>query len=254
MNNAENDNSENNSEHTPSDGSRPFGFWITAVDRLSAAAFATAFEDEGITRRDWRILNLIDGTVPADRELHGPKLRRLAALGWIRRTDEGWTLTGEGTAAKARLSTAVDEIRAQVAAPLSPEDFAAMAASLEKVARGLGWAEGMRLPRPARTRDGRRGQHGHAEHHGRPGHGFAHGEHGFGPREHGFGPRDGERHGHGFGPDHDEHHGHGERHDHREHCDGRAAFGHVHRRHGHGPFPRGAYGAPAHHVHIHLHD
>ncbi len=106
--------------------SRPFGFWLTAVDRLTAAAFATAFEDEGITRRDWRILNVIDGTAPAVRELRGPKLRRLAELGWIARDGEDWTLTEEGAAAKARLSSAVDEIRAQVAAPLTEEEFTAM--------------------------------------------------------------------------------------------------------------------------------
>ncbi|MBS1699105.1 MAG: hypothetical protein JST25_11965 [Actinobacteria bacterium] len=166
--------SQNESENTTPAQSRPFGFWITAVDRLLKAEFATAFEDEGITRRDWRILNILDGTarrVPA-RALPDHKLRRLADLGWIERTAEGWALTTDGTAAKARLSAAVEEIRAQVAGTLDPEEFAAMAASLEKLARGLGYEDGMRLPRrPGAPRGaGRRGHHhGHGHPHGRVG-------------------------------------------------------------------------------------
>ena len=90
--------------------SRPFGFWVTAVDRLLRAEFATVFDDEGITRRDWRMLNRLDGTVADDRPLRGPKLRRLVELGWVQRTRDGWKLTDAGTLAKQRLSTAVDEL------------------------------------------------------------------------------------------------------------------------------------------------
>src|SRR5690606_6877617 len=46
------------------ENSRPFGFWLKAVDRLMAAEFARAFESEGITRREWRLLNIVDGTAP----------------------------------------------------------------------------------------------------------------------------------------------------------------------------------------------
>ena len=63
--------------NTTDDNTRPFGYWITAVDRLMRAEFATVFEDEGITRRDWRMLNRIDGTVPDGRPVHPRKLHRL---------------------------------------------------------------------------------------------------------------------------------------------------------------------------------
>ncbi|MBS1673890.1 MAG: hypothetical protein JSS74_07995 [Actinobacteria bacterium] len=149
----------------PSDDHRPFGFWLTAVDRLLAAEFATAFEDEGITRRDWRILNAVDGTVTTGRPLPDRKLHHLAGLGWVERGAEGWTLTADGTAAKARLASAVAEIRAKVADLLSPEEYAALAASLEKLARGLGYEEGKRLPRRA-GRDRRAGAFGHGHSHG----------------------------------------------------------------------------------------
>ncbi|OZB86210.1 hypothetical protein [Microbacterium sp. 13-71-7] len=240
---------DNTPENTPADQSRPFGFWVTAVDRLLAAEFATAFEDEGITRRDWRILNAVDGTVPLGRDLPDGKVHHLAALGWVEPGPDGWTLTAEGAAAKARLTAAVEEIRAQVAGALDPEEFAAMAASLEKLARGLGYEEGKRLPRRAGAP--RRDGHGHRGHH-----------RGFGPRhgfdEHrGFAPRHGEHPGHeaGFrgGFDHDrfaEHPGFGREWLHREH---------RHGAHGHGEHPRGlgrrgGHRHPAEHIHIHLHD
>lgn len=279
---------ENTPENASSDQSRPFGFWITAVDRLLTAEFATAFEDEGITRREWRILNAIDGTVPAGRELHAGKVRHLVALGWVEPDADGWALTADGAAAKTRLSTAVEEIRAQVAGTLDPEEFAAMASALEKLARGLGYEEGKRLPR--RHAGQRPDGHGHRGH-GRRGYGRRHG----GELEARFGERF-ERHGHprhergdhggapagfghdrfaGFGHDrfdgrpgfgrewlHREHlrhelHHEQHRHEHRrgEHSEGERS------RHGHGrgehPFRGRGQGAAGHapaHIHIHLHD
>lgn len=216
---------ENIPENTPADQSRPFGFWITAVDRLLAAEFATAFEDEGITRRDWRILNAVDGTVPLGRDLPDSKVRHLVALGWVEQGSDGWTLTADGTAAKARLTAAVDEIRAQVAGALDPEEFAAMAAALEKLARGLGYEEGKRLPR--RHVGGRSGV----------GREWPHREH--------------LRHEH-LRQEH-------LRHEHR--CGGHTDGERLHREHARGEHPfrgRGPeHGAPGHspaHLHIHLHD
>ncbi|MGN8027350.1 MarR family winged helix-turn-helix transcriptional regulator [Microbacterium sp. 22242] len=278
-------------EDAATSGGRPFGFWITAIDRLMAAEFATAFEDEGITRRDWRILNLIDGTTPSDRPLPHAKLGRLVELGWIERDGEGWTLTAEGAAAKARLSAAVDEIRAQITAILGDAQFTALTASLEELARGLGWTEGARLPR--RHRDDRRperGDHrrfGHDVHHGRFGHDVHHGSghdgsghDGFGPAHHDHGPHvhhDAHRGHRGFG-----HHGSGHdgghdgfgpaHHDHDAHHPGFAHEGlrHEgrHRRREHGESPDGLrpehrggrhHGGRGHrghapHFHIHLHD
>jgi len=183
---------------------RPFGYWITAVDRLMRAEFATVFADEGITRRHWRLLNRIDGTVPGNsgHDTHHPRrgfaLRQLIELGWVERTREGWSLTEAGTLAKQRLGTAVDEIRARVSSVLEPDEYAAMTASLEKIAREFGWEEGKRLPRGHRhghkhaefghcgDRDshGRWGHRGHDEHRGHRGHrGHGHRFGGFGTRE-----------------------------------------------------------------------
>jgi len=198
---------------TTDETSRPFGFWLKAVDRLMAAEFASAFESEGITRREWRLLNVVDGTVPAahaksDRPLPSYKLARLIERGWVTDADGTWTLTDEGRAAKERLGGIVDGIRAKVTDAVPADDLATTMSTLEQLARTFGWDEETPLPRGR----GRRG---------------------FGPRDFGFGPRSFSTH--GFGPQHFDHEGHGApEFDGREHCshgdhEYAQAAGHGHR-------------------------
>lgn len=164
---------------------RPVGAWLRAVDRLLAREFEAAFEAEGLTRRDWRLLSLLSGevTAPALNErlqhIGGKKLRGLIERGWVVETDGSWTLTDEGRAAKERLGGSIDAIRARVSGAVPDEDFATTLTSLEAIARELGWNPDERMPR-----------------------GF--GRRGFGPgRGHrrGFGPGFGPGFGRGFGPE-----------------------------------------------------
>ena len=222
----------------PENTSRPFGYWLKAADRLMAAEFATAFDSEHASRRDWRLLNIVDGTVASDRPLNGHKLHRLVERGWVSPEGEGWTLTDDGRAAKERLGALVDEIRTTVTEAVSPEDMATTLASLEKIARAFGWDEETPLPRARRHGfGGPRHGRGFPRGFGRPfGRGFGRGPereavHGFGhDREHGFGP------GHGFGPHADAENGcrHGEPGaGHRGHGRGHGHGGHGYG-HGHG--------------------
>ena len=176
---------ENNTTHT--DIPRPLGFWLRAADRLISREFATAFENEGVTRREWMILNVLDGAIEAPElaariQRGGKRLRALEDRGWITDTGGSWTLTDQGRAAKARLSEAADAVHAKVAGAVSPEDFATTLATLEAISRGLGWDENERMPRGHRHGFGRRGfgagfgpgfGHGHGHGHFRPG--FGHG-------------------------------------------------------------------------------
>lgn len=201
-----------NENTTDTTTARPFGYWLRAVDRLLAREFETAFEAEGITRRDWRLLTLLDGDVVAPEiaaRLTGKKLRGLTERGWITESDGTWTLTDEGRAAKARLGDIVDGIRSRVSASVTGEEFATTMSTLEAVARELGWNPDERMPRGSRHGFGRRrhgfsGGHGFGRGHG---HGFGRpGREGFDPRAHGFGRHEGfgpgegaDRH-EGFGP------------------------------------------------------
>ncbi|WP_311258033.1 hypothetical protein [Microbacterium sp. WCS2018Hpa-9] len=168
--------------------SRPFGYWLKAVDRLMAAEFDSAFEGEHASRRDWRILNIIDGPTPARRPLNAHKLHALVERGWVVADGDGWTLTDDGRAAKERLGGIVDGIRAKVTDAVSPEDLETTLTSLEQIARAFGWDEETPLPR------------GRGRRHGFGPRGFGRGfapEHGFGPGLPGRGF--GRRHGHPFG-------------------------------------------------------
>lgn len=180
---------------------RPLGYWLRAADRLITDEFAAAFESEGITRREWMIINVLDGTFNApeltDRiQRGGKRLRRLVERGWIVDADGTWSLTDDGRAAKARLGESVAAIRAKVAGAVTPEDFATTLASLESIARTLGGDESVRMPR------------GHRHAHGRP---HRHdGDDAFGDRDHrGHGRRGHGHHGHPQPGDHGCRHGHG---------------------------------------------
>jgi hypothetical protein len=227
--------------HTDTDNNtpRPFGYWLRAVDGLIAREFAAAFEAEGVTRRDWRVLNLLAGDVVAPEltarlERHGgKKLRGMVERGWVAEADGAWTLTDEGRVAQARLGEIVTGIRTKVAGAVSDDDFATTLASLEKIARELGWNPDERMPRGFGRRGFGRGGRGH----GRPAFRRGFGREGFGPRfgGEGFGPgfagRDAGR-GFGreaFGPRGERPEFHGDHGDHGADC----AHGRGHgRRHG----------------------
>lgn len=201
---------------------RPLGFWLKVIDRRLDEAMRDLFTEEGLTRRDWRRLNLVAGTVTDTRmseklAARPERVEPLVERGWVEGEPGAWRLTEAGEAARASLHERVATLRAKVAGAVSPEDFATTMASLEAIAGELGWAEGERMPRR----------------HGR-GFGRRHGREGFGRRQHGqgFGRRhdgEGHRHGEGHGADH-----------------GRCGHGHGHG-HGHGAIRNDV------HVHVHMH-
>ncbi|MET0735029.1 MAG: hypothetical protein ABWY55_05210 [Microbacterium sp.] len=229
---------------------RPLGFWLRAVDELLTAEFAKAFAAEGITRREWMLLNALSGDVElagfAERIARkGKRLRVLEDRGWAEEQGDGtWQLTDEGRAAKERLGAIVDGIRGRVSGAVTPEDFATTMASLEAIARELGWDEETRTHRGFGF--GPRGRRGF-------GPGF---RSGFGPGfGHGFRPGFGHGFRPGFGPgfgDDDGREGarHGERPGlgrHSEH--GHTAHGHGHPHDGHGERSHGEHGHGKHRGH-----
>lgn len=184
--NTDQTNTEPNTPDGP--GGRPIGFWLKVVDRRISEEMETLFAADGLTRRDWRMLNLLAGTARDEHlaeRLHAKPhvLHRLVERGWV----VGFPpkLTDAGREARDRLESRVSALRERVARAVSPEDFATTMRSLEAIARELGWDESQSLPRG--QRGGRRFGH---RHHGMPMHGFAMRE---GAMREGFDPR-------GFGP------------------------------------------------------
>ncbi|MCT9819593.1 hypothetical protein N3K63_04755 [Microbacterium sp. W1N] len=231
---------------------RPLGFWLRTVDHLLTAEFATTLEAEGVERRDWMLLSALSGDIVDERltallARKGKRLQRLEERGWVAQRGDGtWHLTDEGAAAHQRLGDIVAGIRTRVAGAVSPEDFATTLASLEAIARELGWDESQPLPR-GRGRFGRRGFGGPGF--GGPGFGgfsgFGHPgmRHGFGPRFRGDADPDAGSDEHrGFGPGSGPHAGrgcHGEPHHHGDHRGDRSHHGHRGERRAQHAYERG---------------
>lgn len=182
---------------------RSLRFWMRAAHSAFTAELARVLADEGLDRRDWAVLNVLAGvrTAPGlDERVQrgGKRVRALAARGWATEAEGRWIATDEGRRERDRIHGLVDEVRGRASGAVSDDDFATTLASLEKIARSLGWDEN--TPRDCGPR----------------------GRHGFGPgRGSGFGPRFGGLRA-GFGPKHGEH-AHGE---------------HAHGEHAHGEHPR----------------
>lgn len=239
---------------------RPLGFWLRTVDHLISRAFAQALAAEDVNRRDWMLLNALSGAVdvPGFADKLARRSRRLDDFierGWVAETGSGWELTDEGRAAHERLADIVQGLRERVAGAVSPDEFATMTASLESIARELGWDENARMPRgrgrgfgrgfgsgfgwgfgpgawgfgPGAGGWGDEGSEESGEEGRSYGRGYGSGR-GYGPFGRGFGPGFDPRRGFGwgFGPAFG-HHGHGGHHDHGGH---HGHHGHPH--HGHG--------------------
>ncbi|MGW4929268.1 MarR family winged helix-turn-helix transcriptional regulator [Agromyces sp. NPDC004153] len=185
---------------------RPFGFWLKLVDRRLAEEMETLFAADGITRRDWRLLNLLAGTATDERLAERLRakphaLHHLAERGWVEGAPP--LLTDAGREALARLEEQVRTLRERIAGAVPAEDFATTLRTLEAVARELGWDESQPMPRGARggRRHGWGHRHGFGRRFGAP--------HGFDPEARGFGhPGFGPRAGFGGHPGHAGHAGH----------------------------------------------
>lgn len=214
---------------TESSSPRPIEFWVREIAaRLVEARFA-ALEGADISPREARALRALASENPdLIARVRGKALRRLTERGWVSQSDAAasdteaqptWQLTDAGRAAADQLVDARARTHKLVAEAASAEDAAVTAATLEAIARALGWDEsqparrgpfgrgfgpgfGPGLGRGVRPHLGREfgGEFGHRHHGGHGGAGHHHGGHGHHHGGHGH-------HGHGHG------HGHGHRRD-----------------------------------------
>ncbi|WP_353827063.1 hypothetical protein [Agromyces sp. SYSU T0242] len=142
-----------------SGAARPLGFWLATVERRITAEVEAALADLEVTRRDWRRLNLIAGDVRDERMLarldaRPHKLDDLVERGWVAGGPGDWSVTTAGRDALDELTRRVGAVRDRVAGAVASEDFATMLASLEAIARELGWDESSASEHERRRRGG----------------------------------------------------------------------------------------------------
>ncbi|TXN27758.1 MarR family transcriptional regulator [Lacisediminihabitans profunda] len=135
---------------------RPIGFWLKLVDRLIDERFALTLEEHGVTRRQWQLLNVLargNATVEAldaavepvlaadDGESADEHLAELVDSGWVAVTPSGYELTEHGHTALNGLSAVVQANRELASEGVTEEEYDRTLATLERIARNLGWSE-----------------------------------------------------------------------------------------------------------------
>jgi DNA-binding MarR family transcriptional regulator len=133
----------------------PIGYWLRLIENLINSQFDATLDEHGITRLQWQLLNALAAGPQSVVQLDGAvrpflvgigeqssinHLTELIESGWVDATPTGYELTARGHAARDRLSNVVAGQRADMAAGVSPEDYATSVKTLEKIARNLGWA------------------------------------------------------------------------------------------------------------------
>ena len=134
---------------------RPLGYWLKLVDSLIDEQFAATLEEHGVTRRQWQVLNLLEHRPATEAELSAgllpffaspdepqsitEHLAELVESGWIVLADGTYSITARGHISLLKLSDLVERIRTQSGQDLDGSEYDAVVASLEKIARNLGW-------------------------------------------------------------------------------------------------------------------
>lgn len=144
--------------HSGAGEPRPIGYWLRALDRLIDEAFDETITEHGVTRRQWQLLSVLDrrsaslaeldhavapflADDPDDPESSAEHLAELVESGWLVLDGDVYALTATGASAFERLRLVVDAQRARLADGLTEEQYAQTVASLERMARNLGWSD-----------------------------------------------------------------------------------------------------------------
>ena len=135
---------------------RPIGYWLKTLDRLIDGQFGSRLGDAGLSRRQWQILNLLhDGarSVPELQDELKPFLQDapdelddavtgLLSRGWAASQNAVISLSETGEAQFGLVTANIAELRQDLAAGISPEEYRAtidvlvrMVANLEGNAR-----------------------------------------------------------------------------------------------------------------------
>ncbi|MBA3339785.1 MAG: winged helix-turn-helix transcriptional regulator [Geodermatophilaceae bacterium] len=151
---------------------RPIGWWLKHVDGLLDLGFEATLGAQGVSRRQWQILNgLAEGT-PAEELLESltvfgdedgvddgvhDALAGLVLRGWLRTGPDGDALeiTDAGRTEQERISAEVLTLRKSVTEGMSADDYRAVVTGLARMAENLDQmivsAGGAAKPNPGRS-------------------------------------------------------------------------------------------------------
>jgi DNA-binding MarR family transcriptional regulator len=131
---------------------KPIGYWLKELDRLIEDTLDRALADEGVTRRDWQVLNAL-APEPASRETVIEQLRPFCGVeagdpvtvldgligrGWaLRDASDRYALSPEGNAAREALLEKVKSLRAAIADGITPEQYNTTIDTLGRMAQNL---------------------------------------------------------------------------------------------------------------------
>jgi len=137
---------------------RPIGFWLKLVDRMIDERFASTLEEHGVTRRQWQLLSVLsvggasveqlDAAVAPFLQAAGADsaaessvdhLSELIESGWVTATAPGYEITERGLTAYERLAAVVQANREIATEGIPQPEYDAMVATLERIARNMGW-------------------------------------------------------------------------------------------------------------------
>lgn len=132
------------------------GFWLKLVDQLVDEQFGASFEEHGLTRRQWQMMNLLTNGPATGPEL-SDQLRpffppvetgssaelidELVDSGWVAVREGEYSLTDLGSRSLQNLRGAVERIREQLTEEVSEEEYTALVSVLKRMAGNLGWRE-----------------------------------------------------------------------------------------------------------------
>ncbi len=143
-------------QHLVASPHRPLDFWLKLVDAMINLRYRNMLEEHGIVRRQWEMMRLLSKAPASQEDLDAAlapflpedepgtsaaALSELTDSGWLTQIIGGYELTERGRAVHQRLDEVFSQMNEDLAAGVSPGDYALAVSVLERVASNLGWRD-----------------------------------------------------------------------------------------------------------------
>lgn len=139
-------------EEVDGSGARPIGYWLKHLDCLLEAAFDRGLARQGVNRRQWQVLNVLEGAARSEGELADALLPflgtdaqpvteligSLESRGWVAADDRRrYGLTTSGRAALEALAGDVAGVRSRLTEGVTEAEYRGTIDVLTRMATNL---------------------------------------------------------------------------------------------------------------------